>query len=94
VLVRRVLDGVRREVLHLPAALITGSPQTSQPGPTDGKAQEDGPIGGPVDAWPREARPMEWPTNAEASRNAGPVGPVGPLVRDDSSEREMATFEL
>lgn len=95
VLVRRVLDGVRREVLHLPAAVITVGPsQTSQPGPTGRKAQEDGPVGGPVDASPRQERPAERPTNAEENGNAEPVGPVGPLVREDSPEREMASFEL
>lgn len=43
VLVRRVLDGVRREVLHLSAAVITtGSSQTSQPAQTVRNANEVG----------------------------------------------------
>jgi len=95
VLVRRVLDGVRREVLHLPAAVITMGPsQTSQPVLTDRNSQEDGPVAGTVAAPPPLERPTERPTNAEANGDDGSVGPVGPLVGDDSSAPEMASFEL
>jgi Domain of unknown function (DUF927) len=95
VLVRRVLDGVRREVLHLPAAVITVGPsQTSQPALTERNAQEDGPVAGPVAAPLPHERPTERPTNAEANGHDGSAGPVGPLVGEDSPEREMAEVEL
>jgi hypothetical protein len=90
--VRRTLEGVRRDVLHLHAASLASAYKTGPTGPAAMNHREKGPVPG-AGSHCRNGQPArDTGPKAREKRYSGPVGPVG-KGEDDPAEDDPAEDE-